>query len=297
MNGPRHRHTRARPDIDAPAVVHLRPGRRLARFIVQDVVTYDGFVTIYRARGVRHSGELLLHEFFPAACATRNDDGSIRASTRGRELEYSRGSQRFLELADRLAGVRHANVEEVTDVLAVNGTAYLVTADLQAESLQQRYADRQRFPADEVLGMALGLLAGLERIHLAGLIHGDIGESSIRFTGAVPQLVHTPAALLANFRRLTMAAPSIDPRRAPAAAGSESAPDIYEFGLMLHRLAKGKSARNDAGPDDPSGALMRAVLRVIERAFSGPREFRPRSAGEWRGEFEMVRDLPGADAR
>ena len=94
-----------------------------------------------------------------------------------------------------------------------------------------------------------------------------------------------------------MAAPSVDPSRAPAAAGSGSAPDIYEFGLMLHRLAKGKSARNDAGPDDPCGALMRAVLRVIERAFSGPREYRPRSAGEWRGEFEMVRDLPGAEAR
>jgi serine/threonine protein kinase len=261
------------------------------------MVFYDGFVTVYRARGVRHSGEVLLHEYFPAACASRDDDGSIRASMPDREFEYSRGSKRFLELAGRLAEVQHANVAEVTDVLALNGTGYLVTADLQAESLQQRYAIRQRFSADEVLSMALAILAGLERVHLAGLIHGDIGESSIRFKGAVPQLVHSPAALLANFRRMTMAVPSIDPRLTPAPADSESTPDIYEFGLLLHRLAKGKSARNDLGPDDPSGALMRAVLRVIERAFSGPREFRPRSAGEWRGEFEMVRDLPGAEAR
>lgn len=297
MNRSRRRHAGARAEVGAPPVTHLSPGCRLAGYTVLDIIQYDGFVTTYRAGGVRHSGDALLREYFPAACAARKDDGSIAPSVPDRQAEYARGLERFLKLAGRLAGVRHPNIAEVADVMALNGTGYLVTVEHDTETLQQRYAERQRFPAEEVLMLALALLSGLEVLHLAGMVHGDVGEGSVQFRGDVPQLVHSPAALLANFRRMTLTVPSIDPRLNPAAADADRTQDLYDFGLMLHRLAKGKSARQETGPDDPRSALLRAVLRVVERAFSGPREFRPRSAGEWRGEFEMIRDLPGAEAR
>ncbi|MCG3200253.1 MAG: hypothetical protein NFCOHLIN_00098 [Gammaproteobacteria bacterium] len=261
-----------------------------------DVVHYDGFVATYCARRVRHGSNVLLREYFPAACAARNDDGSIGPSAPEQEAEYARGLERFLKLASRLAGVRHANVAEVADVVALNGTGYLVTAESGTETVAQRFADRQQVPADEVLALALELLGGLEMLHLAGMVHGDIAEGSVRFKRGVPQLVHSPAALLTNFRKMAVIVPSIDPRLDPATADPDCTQDLYEFGLLLHRLAKGKSARHETVLDDPRSALMRAVLRVIERAFSGPREFRPRSAGEWRREFEMIREFPGAEA-
>lgn len=296
MNRSRRRHAGARAEVGAPPVTHLSPGCRLAAYTVLDVIKYDGFVTTYRAGGVRHSGDVLLREYFPAVCAARNDDGSIGPSAPEQEGEYARGLERFVKLAGRLAGVRHPNIAEVADAVALNGTAYLVTAESDTETLGQRYAERQRFPAEEVLTLALALLGGLEVLHLAGMVHGDVGEDSVQFRGELPQLVHSPAALLANFRRMTLMVPSIDPRLNPATVDPDRTQDLYDFGLMMHRLAKGKSARLETGPDDPRSALMRAVLRVVERAFSGPREFRPRSAGEWRGEFEMIRDLPGTES-
>lgn len=297
MNRPRRRQMGAGADVGTPPVMHLASGCRLATYTVLDVVHYDGFVTSYRAHDVRHSGDVLLREYFPAACAARNDNGSIGPSSADREAEYARGLERFLKLASRLAAVRHASIAEIADVVALNDTGYLVTVESDTATLEQRYTDRQRLPVDEVLVLALELLGGLEMLHLAGMVHGDIAEGSVRFRGEVPQLVHSPAALLANFRRMTLTVPSIDPRLSAGTADPDRTQDLYAFGLMLHRLAKGKSARREPGPDDPHGALMRAVLRVVERAFSGPREFRPRSAGEWRGEFEMVRELPGTEAR
>ncbi len=297
MNRPRRRHTGAGAEADALPVMHLASGSRLATYTVLDVVDYDGFVTTYRARDVRHGGDVLLWEYFPAACAARNDNGSIGPLTPDREAEYARGLERFLKLASRFAAVRHANVAEIGDVVALNDTGYLVTAEGDTETLEHRYADRQRVSANEVLVLALELLGGLEMLHLAGMVHGDIAEGSVRFRGEVPQLVHSPAALLANFRRMTLMVPSIDPRLNAGATDPDRTQDLYAFGLMLHRLAKGKSARRETGLDDPHGALMRAVLRVVERAFSGPREFRPRSAAEWRGEFEMIRELPETEAR
>lgn len=296
MNRSRRRRAGARAEVGAPPVTHLSPGCRVAGYTVVDIIQYDGFVTTYRARGVRHGGDVLLREYFPAALAARNDDGSIAASVPDREGEYMRGLERFLKLAGRLATVRHPNIAEVADVVALNGTGFLVTVEHDRETLQQRYAERQRFPAEEVLALALALLGGLEVLHLAGMVHGDVREGSVQFRGEVPQLLHSPASLLANFRRMTLTVPSIDPRLNPA-ADPDRTQDLYDFALLLHRLAKGKSARQETGPDDPRSALLRAVLRVVERAFSGPREFRPRSAGEWRGEFEMVRELPGTEAQ
>lgn len=296
MNRPRRRHPGARAEVGQPPVVHLSSGRRLATYTVLDVAHRDGFVTTYRARRVPHGDDVLLREYFPAGCAARYDDGSIGPSGPERAAEYARGLDRFLKLANRLAGVRHASVAEVSDVVALNGTGYLVVAEGDTETVTQRYADRQRFPADEVLALALEVLGGLEMLHLAGLVHGDIAEGSVRFMRGVPQLVHSPAALLANFRKMAATVPAIDPRLDAATVDPDCTQDLYEFGLMLHRLAKGKSARHETLLDDPHSALMRTVLRVVERAFSGPREFRPRSAGEWRREFEMIREFPGAEA-
>ena len=164
----------------------------------------------------------------------------------------TRVERAFREEAARLGGLRHPNVVDVFDYGEADGRPYFVM-DYYGESLGSIIGETyrveeasRRLPVPRAVGYASQLLAGLARLHHAGLVHRDVkpfnllvtdrdvlkitdlGLSKVRgeaFGGPTNVKVGSPY----------YAAPEQedDPDRADARA------DLYAVGVTLFRLLTG----------------------------------------------------------
>lgn len=77
-----------------------------------------------------------------------------------------------------LASVRHPNVVTIHDVAASGGQTLIVMEYISGGSLGDRL-ESGPIPIAEALHLLDGVLAGLQAVHAAGLIHGDIKAANI----------------------------------------------------------------------------------------------------------------------
>lgn len=237
--------TSARGD-DAP----VRPGEKLAeRYVAESVIGRGSHGTVILARDFELQRDVAI-KFIQG------------------------GAAELLPEARAMAMVTHPNVVQVYDVGTLPPYAYLVMENVPGHSVEDRL-ESGRVKLDEAIAIVDQAARGLEAIHSAGLVHGDIKPSNIligpayRVCLADFGLVRT-FATYADGESLGGTPGYFAPERVTRTIRAETARaiDIYSLGILTYELLTGELPYQGGTP-----------LEVLERHRAAPLPVLPASLG------------------
>ncbi len=167
-------------------------------------------------------------------------------SLHGRWSDDPVARARFEREARAAAAINHPHVVGVYDYGAHQGSAYLVLRYVEGGTLRRQLTAHGRLSADEATRIVGQILAGLDAIHAAGLVHRDVKPENV--------LVGTDGLLRITDFGIVVAA--VDPRLTthgqiwgtPAYMAPEQAlgrpvspaTDVYAVGIVLFELLTGR---------------------------------------------------------
>jgi serine/threonine-protein kinase len=201
------------------------------RYVLRDVLGVGGMGVVYRASDLaagRTVAIKLLHPQHIGAAATTPRPG-----------------------AERLAGgsVHHPNVVAVSDAgVAEDGTPFLVMELVRGVPLDDLVHAEGPFALRRATAIVGQLLAGLQALHDAGFVHGDVKSGNVlveSFDGgdAVKLidlgLARTPEPIAPNSERLASGTPEYMAPEVVRGDGTVPASDIYGAGVVLYQLLTG----------------------------------------------------------
>ena len=158
----------------------LPAGARLRGYEILAVLGHGGFGVTYRARDTTLGRDVAIKEYLPTSVAVREDGTTVLPRSTALAEEFHWGRDRFLEEARILAKLGGARaIVRVFDFLEANGTAYMVMALLDGESLEQRLKRGGPLSQAAVESILHPLLDGLEAVHATGFLHRDIKPANI----------------------------------------------------------------------------------------------------------------------
>jgi hypothetical protein len=283
--------------------VALAPGSRVGRYEIEATLGQGGFGITYRARDTQLDRLVAIKEYLPAGLAIRQDGATVLPRSTEVAEDFDWGRQRFVEEGRTLAGL-HAvpSIVQVFDFLEENGTAYMVMALIQGDTLERRIAALGTLGHREINAILGPLLDGLEKVHEAGFLHRDIKPANVLVDeDGKPILIDFGAsrASLAD-RTATMTAiftPGYAAAEQFSSARQGPATDIYGLAATLYHAITGApppSAVDRLLQDDcvplferlPAG-FPRGLLRGIDAALSLHAGDRPQTVAAWRAILEQ----------
>ena len=158
----------------------LPKGASLRNYEVLSVLGQGAFGITYLARDINLDREVAIKEYLPTALALREEGVTVVARSTQTAPDFVTGRDRFLDEARTLAKLDRApSVVRVLDFLAANGTAYMVMALAQGETLDSRIKRLGKLDSTAIDRLLWPLLDGLEQVHAAGYLHRDIKPANI----------------------------------------------------------------------------------------------------------------------
>jgi peptidoglycan hydrolase-like protein with peptidoglycan-binding domain len=129
-------HAEAESRVDHVA---LAPGSRVGRYEIETTLGQGSFGITCRARDTQLDRLVAIKEYLPAGLAIRQDGATVLPRSTEVAEDFDWGRQRFVEEGRTLAGL-HAvpSIVQVFDFIEENGTAYMVMALVQGETLERR---------------------------------------------------------------------------------------------------------------------------------------------------------------
>lgn len=232
------------------------------------------------------------------------------------------GIERFRREGAALATVDHPSVVKVREVgEAEDGTLFLAMELLAGETLSERIAREGRMSVEQLLPVVLGLCAGLDAVHAAGIIHRDIKPSNIHLPASSPfedsstermrraapvKLVDFGVARVRGFSKMTSTGLAVGTVRYMApeqltGSAIDARADIYALGTVVYEALAGEHPFLRV--DDPVGAILvgrapplsslrpdlpPAITQVVDRAMARLATARFASAGELADAFHRA---------
>jgi serine/threonine protein kinase len=280
----------------------LPPGTQVGAYLIKNVLGAGGFGVTYLAEHTALKRLVALKELLPIDCAARDASGIV-VPRGGMEDEMAYAQEKFMAEARQLAQFHHPSIVAVTDVFAHLGTAFMVMAYEQGESLDG-YIHHARINEPEVRRILIAVLDGLEVVHSAGVIHRDIKPANIYICkDGRPLLLDFGAARQVSTARSRTITSILTPGYAPFEqyhTDGNQGPwtDLYALGGVAHRMITGETPPDAAKrevsvsrskPDayepltqrQPRGWSME-LLQAVDWALALHESDRPQSAAEWR---------------
>jgi serine/threonine protein kinase len=157
----------------------------------------------------------------------------------------------------------HPNVLPMFEANVYDGQAVIVSEYAQDGSLK-RWLVKHGGSApsfDVAVDMAMAILAGLEHLHVRGVIHRDLKPTNVLMQGECPRIADFGLARVLDPTATVSSAAGTPPYMAPEAFdGRRSAQtDLWSVGVLLYQLLTGKLPF-------PSGDLMRLMKAVATEA-------------------------------
>jgi serine/threonine protein kinase/peptidoglycan hydrolase-like protein with peptidoglycan-binding domain len=282
----------------------LPPGTRLRGYEIVAVLGHGGFGITYRARDGNLDRDVAIKEYLPTALAVREDRATVLPRTTALADEFRWGRERFLDEARTLAKLEGAPaIVRVYDYLEANGTAYMVMALLDGESLARRLGRDGTLSQMAVERLFHPLLDGLEAVHAAGFLHRDIKPDNIIVDArGAPTLIDFGAARASMAGRSTPLTAIFTPGFAAGEqfTSAKQGPwtDIYGLSATLYCAITGRSPpsafeRMVHDTYDPLARLAPAglsprLLAAIDAGLGLRATDRPQSIAEWRAMLGSV---------
>jgi serine/threonine protein kinase len=182
--------------------------------------------------------------------------------------------QSFTQQTELLAQIEHPNILSLISSGMAEGHAYRVLRYIESGVLRQHLFE-YRDPR-QAAGLMAGIVAGLEKIHAQGYVHGNLKPDNIYLDqGGIPLLTdfglsHDPGAPLTPYLSPEQTQGGIVDRRT----------DVYALGVLLYEILTGEApppgvvvSLRAKRPDLPE-----ALERVIFKAMAQNPEARFQSA-------------------
>ena len=158
----------------------LPKGYEIEGYRIDRVLGAGGFGVTYLATELIINRRVAIKEYLPSGIAIRGkDDLSVHPLTSADQDDYNWGLDRFKKEAETLVAFHHPNIVTVFRFFTGNGTAYLVMAYEDGESLAQILERAGTLSEPELREILDPLLKGLDHVHRAGFLHRDIKPGNI----------------------------------------------------------------------------------------------------------------------
>jgi hypothetical protein len=277
----------------------LPKGYEIEGYRIEKVLGAGGFGVTYLAHEIAINRRVAIKEYLPSGIAARGrDDVSVHPLSAADRENFQWGLDRFRKEAQTLVTFRHNNIVTVYRYFEANGTAFLVMAYEDGESLAKILERAGTLTEEEINDLLGPLLDGLEHVHGVGFLHRDIkpGNIYIRRDGS-PVLLDFGAARQALGGRSQSLTSIVSAGYAPfeqyTTRGNQGAwTDIYALGGVLYRATTGERPPDspDRIRDDPyvpavraaAGKYSETLLAAIDAALRVDEADRPQSVAEWR---------------
>jgi len=276
----------------------LPAGTALRGYELVSILGQGAFGITYRARDLQLDREVAIKEYLPTSLALREGRTTVVPRSAEHAEQFAWGRERFLDEARTLARLdRTPAIVRVHDFLEDNGTAYMVMALIEGETLARRLAREQRLPPDTVERIVFPLLDGLEEVHGIGFLHRDIKPANIMIDAhGRPTLIDFGASRAAMAERSTTLTAIFTPGYAAAEqfTSAKLGPwsDIYGLAATLYHVITGNippSAIERILKDtyEPLSTLQPeafppGLLAGIDAGLAIRVEERPKTIAEWR---------------
>ncbi len=312
------------------------PGRRdalpvgtvLREFTIQAVLGHGGFGIVYRAGHNELDLTVAIKEYLPVELAVR-EGTAVQPRSGTERKDFEEGLRRFRDEAQALIDFdSHPSIVSCREFFRAHGTAYLVMAYEEGQSLAEVLASREAegrpFGAADLLGVMQPVLEGLERVHAEGVLHRDIKPSNIliRRLDGRPVLIDFGAAKQATARFSKSQAPYTEGYAAleQVADAGKLGPwtDMYGVGAVMWRMVAGgkrpwepqhpvrveqRSHAVVGGTEDPmpsarelgEGRFPTQMLEVIDRCLRLREGERMQGSRELLEALREVSELPPVD--
>ena len=288
------------PSTDHERRDALPVGAILRDFTIQAVVGHGGFGIVYRAGHNELDLTVAIKEYLPVELAVR-EGASVQPRSGTDRSAFEDGLRRFRDEAQALIDFdSHPSIVSCREFFRANGTAYLVMAYEDGQSLAEvlaiREAEGRPFTESDLLAVMTPVLEGLAGVHAAGVLHRDIKPSNIliRRRDGRPMLIDFGAAKQATARFSKSQAPYTEGYAAleQVADVGKLGPwtDVYGAGAVMWRMVAGgkrpwepphpvrveqRSYAVVAGADDPmpsavelgKGRFPEQLLEVVDRCL------------------------------
>jgi Protein kinase domain len=297
------------PALDPPTIVvkeqsfrgTLAPGTVVGSYRLVSVLGQGGFGITYLAQDEQLKRRVAIKEYLAASLAIREADTIVVPRSTEVAEEFMWGRDRFIEEARTLARLGSVpSIIPVYDFLEANGTAYMVMAFAEGETLNRRLRDGRRLAPDEVDQLIHPLMDGLSQVHEAGFVHRDIKPDNIILDAeGKPTLIDFGASRAPVAGRTGAMTAIFTPGYAAAEqfTSGKQGPwtDIYGLSATLYHAISGSPPPNafDRMLDDeyvslaslrPAGFSL-GLLAALDAGLALRPGERPRSIAAWRPFF------------
>ena len=190
--------------------------------------------------------DVAIKEYLPTTLALREGRTTVLPRSPDHAEQFAWGRERFLDEARTLARLdRTPAIVRVHDFLEANGTAYMVMALVEGETLSKRLMREQRLTPEAVERLLFPLLDGLEEVHAIGFLHRDIKPANIMVDDqGRPTLIDFGASRAAMAERSTTMTAIFTPGYAAAEqfTSAKLGPwtDIYGLAATLYHAITGR---------------------------------------------------------
>ena len=289
----------------------LQRGDKIGCYQIDDVLGRGGFAVTYLATDVNLDVQVAVKEYLPREITQR--DSNLQVSARKKEFaeDYEIGLQSFAREAKTLARFKHPNIVRVHQVLHDNNTAYMVMDYEQGQELGDILERQQTLTEDELRGVLLPILDGVEEIHRHGFVHRDIKPSNIyvRHNGT-PVLIDFGAArytMSETTQQLTaVVTVGYTPIEQYNVSDDAQGPwsDIYALAAVCYEAVTGdmptdsvtRASASVTHGDDPLPAVRSSAkqnysddcLDAIDWGLRMEAEDRPQVIAQWRDSFDGI---------
>ena len=236
------------PNTDHKRRDALPAGTTLRDFTIQAVIGHGGFGIVYRAGHNELDLTVAIKEYLPVELALR-EGATVKPRSDADLGGFGDGLRRFRDEAQSLIDFdSHPSIVSCREFFRAHGTAYLVMAYEDGQSLAESLANREReglpFTESDLLAVMTPVLEGLACVHAAGVLHRDIKPSNIliRRDGR-PVLIDFGAAKQATAKFSKSQAPYTEGYAAleQVAEVGKLGPwtDVYGAGAVMWRMVAG----------------------------------------------------------
>ncbi|MGH8478291.1 MAG: protein kinase domain-containing protein [Gammaproteobacteria bacterium] len=159
--------------------IPLPPGEPLLWYRISAVLGRGRSGFTYLARDLTLDREVVIKECLPEGIAARPEGSVVRPLATGEKVRCAEALRSFIAAAQGVALARGAHLVGMLNAFEANGTAYAVMEREEGMDLGE-LALSGPLSAGQLLAIAEGILAALERLHRAGVIHGDVKPANLR---------------------------------------------------------------------------------------------------------------------
>ncbi|MFY9235511.1 MAG: PASTA domain-containing protein [Fimbriimonadaceae bacterium] len=154
--------------------------------------------------------------------------------------------QKLREVVAKVASVQHSSIERLYEVDDHEGTPFIVGEFPKGAPLSERLQKLGTFSAAVAGSTAISICEGLDALHQAGVVHGDVGAHNVTLTVEGVARLQLPGvweAYSASQTAGAMVLGSMAPYLAPeVSAGAMPSPasDVYSLGVLIFELLVGR---------------------------------------------------------